>query len=343
MTPAAAAPKGTRASLTLPPRDFMMERNTWSRIRTPLTALAVAGALATVSAAPQTAKADHPVAAAGIAAIGAIGAATIGAVAVIGAAAIGAAATIKAAEISAEGNNGGGDELGGGDGEGGDGGDGGGGDANGGGDGRSAGLPVGLMGPAKGKHGCVPTLAGRQLKGPGKVMVDAVPKNFRAFIERSFGAEITSHKGKGVVAKAEFNFDGDVMKSPNKCAFVGDNEKITWKLKLEKNPTSKSNYFILFVDHLDLTTTAVPKTEGHSEMRFTAYQHGKEIWSWNAVAHQGRKSLHGPLPKGTTVTKTKGELHIDNFWAKVPFTLAKGKTEANVEVVVEYLGKGERL
>lgn len=306
-----------------------------------LSSFAVIGTLAAsmTLAAPQPAKADHPVVVAVIGAGAVVVAAAITAAAVLGAAVITGAAQVGSAAITANSNGG----------EGGEGGEGGGG----GGENEEHGgsLSANRIAATATSQGCFATMAGGSISGSGpgtseflEIGQNAVPLNMQPFMSRNIKLAIEdnpNHNSLG--ASLEYNFDGDVMKSPSSCDYIYNSDTVTWDLTLIKNQSSANDYFLFHFDNLLLTTTEVPDTLGRSGVSFKVYQGQTEIWSWSALARQGQPSVHGPVPSFSTVTSSPGVLQIENFLEPIPVTFAANSNTTNVTVVVTYRGRGARI
>ena len=307
-----------------------MNRSSWFR------KLAAAGAicaLLSVAALPKEAKADTPVVVVVVvAAPAAAGGGGISAgAATLGAAAIAAAASIATAVITGASNNSGRGEEAGGDPPP----DGGSPDT-----GRRS-RATGSRGGQRG--GCTGVLQGTRVAGAlGSAQsskVSKMPNRMRRYLDRSMSMSLAK-KTQG--ARVVYRSAGDVKKAPSRCRFIENKDTVTWDLDLEKNAKADEDYFVFGIESLKLSTTEVPKTEGDSFVKFTAYQGNKVIWRWKARAHQGKRSTHDPLPAGAKISKRTGALELSDFWTTIPVRFSKGKNRTKVRIVMEYAGKGER-
>ncbi|MBV1861453.1 MAG: hypothetical protein KUG77_23740 [Nannocystaceae bacterium] len=163
-----------------------------------------------------------------------------------------------------------------------------------------------------------------------------------AFLDRAFRLSVADDT-QGVRAQVDYRSIGDVTKAPGTCDAIGNADRIVWDLALEKNATASSDYFLVSMPSLDLATTDVPDTMGNSWVDLTAYQNGVAIWTWSAHAQQGQVSTYDPLPSGAVVSETLGTLKITNFYTSIPVQFAAGATQTDVQLVMAYRGKGERL
>jgi hypothetical protein len=301
-------------------------------------------------AAPQSAQADHPVVVGGFT-LGAVAqAALITAAGAVAVALIEAAADDVVAGIGGDSNGGeGGEEAG--DGDGGDGGDGG--DTGSGGEGGEGSNSDGLSGNRVAatnalEQGCFATMPGGSIQGGGPgtskfLNINGVPLDMQAYMTRDIDFSlIWNANQQSLAARADYHFDGDVMKSPSQCDYIYNSDTITWDLVVKENPNAQDDFFLFSFEELVLTTTDVPNTFGRSSVVFKVFQGANQIWQWEASARQGFASTHSPVPPFTTVTASPGELLIENFLAPIPVTFAPGNNLANVRVEMTYAGRGMR-
>ena len=101
----------------------------------------------------------------------------------------------------------------------------------------------------------------------------------------------------------------------------------------------------LRVKRLLLSTEDTAQTEGHAQLRFTATQDGRPLWSFVARTDQGAEpELSGPPEVRTaTVRRESGRLVIENLTMPIAYEAPGASGSTRVEVVLSYEGEDARI
>ncbi len=177
----------------------------------------------------------------------------------------------------------------------------------------------------------------------------ALPASVRSFIDRNVTLSASKKKlrnGGRVAAKVNYAFDGDVKKADPKVGVFNLSDVITFRLDIANVQKAEDVRLEFRVDKLVLSTEDVPQTKGHSQLRFTARQDGREIWSFVTRVDQGTMpTLRSGPPELQTakVRLVKDRLTIENLVLPIPYTAPGAKASTRVEVDLEYEGEGARI
>lgn len=177
----------------------------------------------------------------------------------------------------------------------------------------------------------------------------ALPASVRSFIDRNVTLSASKKKlrnGGRVAAKVNYAFEGDVRKADPKVGVFKLSDVITFRLDIANVQKAEDGRLEFRVDKLVLSTEDVPQTKGHSQLRFTARQDGREIWSFVTRVDQGTMPTlkSGPSELRTAkVRLVKDRLTIENLVLPIPYTAPGAKASTRVEVDLEYEGEGARI
>ena len=177
----------------------------------------------------------------------------------------------------------------------------------------------------------------------------ALPASVRSFIDRNVTLSASKKKlrnGERVAAKVNYAFEGDVRKADPKVGVFKLSDVITFRLDIANMKKAEDVRLEFRVAKLVLSTLDVPQTKGHSQLRFTARQDGREIWSFVTRVDQGTTpTLRSGPPELQTakVRLEKDRLTIENLVLPISYTAPGAKASTQVEVDLEYEGEGARI
>lgn len=149
-----------------------------------------------------------------------------------------------------------------------------------------------------------------------------------------------------IFSSADYLFDGDVKLAGSNIGSFRLKDGLTFWFDISNVTNARDVKLKLVVKRLALTTEDVPETKGYSQIRFTARQAGREIWSWAAQVVQGRKATlsgGGKALKSAQVTLEKNNLVIENLVVPIPYNAPGASATTRVEVDVKIDGRGAKL
>ncbi|MEY2934730.1 MAG: hypothetical protein RL033_5479, partial [Pseudomonadota bacterium] len=150
--------------------------------------------------------------------------------------------------------------------------------------------------------------------------------------------------GRAITADVDLLVDGDVERSDPDMAVFNVRDEITFRFDVSNVERSSDAKLSLRVRQLLLSTEDILETQGHAQLRFTARQDGREIWSFVSRVEQGiTPTLSGPPElQSAAVRVAPGRIAIENVALPVPYEAPGTNASTRVEVTLTYEGQGAR-
>ena len=177
--------------------------------------------------------------------------------------------------------------------------------------------------------------------------VGPLPKTLKEFILQRGGkigyASYSTERGDGLVASAELDFEGDILKAPDAVKSFVHNEVITYKLVVEDKAAKTGSTSIAFLlKKLKLTTEDIKGSLGYSQVTIRAVS-GKSSTVWRARVDQGKMPAYDPViaEKGAVKAQPDRPKFVKPAAIAIPVELGADKS-GTVRITVTYEGSGKR-